>query len=206
MKSTTSVLDGGANFSGIHRFYFFEVLVIVNDFFDGFDDGGALVSFTGELKLERNDGQEQDEKSVAGKAASAQMVAVVKQTTNPNQGEPVLKSSPSLNQTNHSLRTLFPLEASLIPSFGKDILAISSSLFHNRCHEVSLCTATTTPSMMFDKEKISKLKKEVLIVNNAQGAIMDTRAVVDACNSGHITGLLALLNQYNDIAALQVQM
>ncbi|XP_047250071.1 uncharacterized protein LOC124885862 [Capsicum annuum] len=35
--------------------------------------------------------QEQDEKSVAGKAASAQMVAAVKQTTNPNQGEPVLK-------------------------------------------------------------------------------------------------------------------
>ncbi|PHT43266.1 Formate dehydrogenase, mitochondrial [Capsicum baccatum] len=58
---------------------------------------------------------------------------------------------------------------------------------------------------MFDKEKISKLKKEVLIVNNAQGAIMDTRAVVDACNSGHIAGLLALLNQYNDIAALQVR-
>ncbi|PHU12233.1 Formate dehydrogenase 2, mitochondrial [Capsicum chinense] len=153
MKSTTSVLDGGANFSGIHRFYFFEVLVIVNDFFDGFDDGGAPVSFTGKLRLKRNDGrlwddvfrQEQYEKSVAGKAASAQMVAAVKQTTNPNQGEPVLK-------------------------------------------------------------KRLKLKKEVLIVNNAQGAIMDTRAVVDACNSGHIAGLLALLNQYNDIAALQVQM
>ncbi|KAK4367465.1 hypothetical protein RND71_011257 [Anisodus tanguticus] len=41
---------------------------------------------------------------------------------------------------------------------------------------------------MFDKEKIAKLKKGVLIVNNARGAIMDTQAVVDACNSGHIAG------------------
>ncbi|PHT45350.1 Formate dehydrogenase, mitochondrial [Capsicum baccatum] len=39
---------------------------------------------------------------------------------------------------------------------------------------------------MFDKEKISKLKKGVLIVDNARGAIMDTQPVVDACNSGHI--------------------
>lgn len=42
---------------------------------------------------------------------------------------------------------------------------------------------------MFDKERISKLKKGVLIVNNARGAIMDTQAVVDACNSGHIAGI-----------------
>lgn len=41
---------------------------------------------------------------------------------------------------------------------------------------------------MFDKERIAKLKKGVLIVNNARGAIMDTQAVVDACNSGHIAG------------------
>ncbi|KAL8475491.1 hypothetical protein ACS0TY_028226 [Phlomoides rotata] len=41
---------------------------------------------------------------------------------------------------------------------------------------------------MFDKERIAKLKKGVLIVNNARGAIMDTQAVVDACNSGHIGG------------------
>lgn len=43
---------------------------------------------------------------------------------------------------------------------------------------------------MFDKERIAKLKKGVLIVNNARGAIMDTQAVVDACNSGHIAGIL----------------
>lgn len=42
---------------------------------------------------------------------------------------------------------------------------------------------------MFDKERIGKLKKGVLIVNNARGAIMDTQAVVDGCNSGHIGGL-----------------
>lgn len=43
---------------------------------------------------------------------------------------------------------------------------------------------------MFDKERISKLKKGVLIVNNARGAIMDTQAVADACHSGHIAGNL----------------
>ncbi|KAK8653313.1 hypothetical protein V6N13_127320 [Hibiscus sabdariffa] len=41
---------------------------------------------------------------------------------------------------------------------------------------------------MFDKDRISKLKKGVLIVNNARGAIMDTQAVADACASGHIAG------------------
>lgn len=41
---------------------------------------------------------------------------------------------------------------------------------------------------MFNKEKIAKLKKGVLIVNNARGAIMDTQAVADACSSGHIAG------------------
>ncbi|GAB2284195.1 formate dehydrogenase (NAD+) [Dionaea muscipula] len=41
---------------------------------------------------------------------------------------------------------------------------------------------------LFNKEKIAKMKKGVLIVNNARGAIMDTQAVVDACESGHIGG------------------
>uniref|UniRef100_A0A5B7ANN6 Formate dehydrogenase, mitochondrial n=1 Tax=Davidia involucrata TaxID=16924 RepID=A0A5B7ANN6_DAVIN len=41
---------------------------------------------------------------------------------------------------------------------------------------------------MFDKDRIAKLKKGVLIVNNARGAIMDTQAVADACSSGHIGG------------------
>ena len=39
-----------------------------------------------------------------------------------------------------------------------------------------------------DKEKISKCKKGVLIVNNAGGAIMDTQAVADACSNGHVAG------------------
>ncbi|PHT43317.1 Phosphoglucomutase, chloroplastic [Capsicum baccatum] len=39
------------------------------------------------------DQQEQYEKSAAGRAARAQMTASAKQTTNPNQGEPVLKLS-----------------------------------------------------------------------------------------------------------------
>ncbi|XP_027151356.1 formate dehydrogenase, mitochondrial [Coffea eugenioides] len=41
---------------------------------------------------------------------------------------------------------------------------------------------------MFDKDRIAKLKKGVLIVNNARGAIMDTQAVVDGCSSGQIGG------------------
>lgn len=41
---------------------------------------------------------------------------------------------------------------------------------------------------MFNNERIAKLKKGVLIVNNARGAIMDTQAVVDGCSSGQIGG------------------
>ncbi|XWS32771.1 hypothetical protein CRYUN_Cryun22dG0018300 [Craigia yunnanensis] len=41
---------------------------------------------------------------------------------------------------------------------------------------------------MFDKDRIAKMKKGVLIVNNARGAIMDAQAVADACSSGHIAG------------------
>ncbi|KAJ1416487.1 hypothetical protein SESBI_17267 [Sesbania bispinosa] len=41
---------------------------------------------------------------------------------------------------------------------------------------------------LFDKNRIAKCKKGVLIVNNARGAIMDTQAVADACSSGHIAG------------------
>ena len=33
------------------------------------------------------------------------------------------------------------------------------------------------------------MKKGVLIVNNARGALVDTQAMVDACNSGHVAGL-----------------
>ncbi|KAL0728095.1 hypothetical protein Bca4012_024188 [Brassica carinata] len=41
---------------------------------------------------------------------------------------------------------------------------------------------------MFNKEMIGKLKKGVLIVNNARAAIMDRQAVVEAMESGHIGG------------------
>ncbi|XP_059644706.1 formate dehydrogenase, mitochondrial-like [Cornus florida] len=41
---------------------------------------------------------------------------------------------------------------------------------------------------MFDKDRIAKLKKGVLIVNNAWGAITDAQAVVDAYSSGQIAG------------------
>ncbi|KAJ0493269.1 putative formate dehydrogenase [Helianthus annuus] len=38
---------------------------------------------------------------------------------------------------------------------------------------------------MLHKERIAKLKKRVLIVNNARRAIVDTQAVVDGCSSGY---------------------
>ncbi len=41
---------------------------------------------------------------------------------------------------------------------------------------------------LFNKDRIAKMKKGVLIVNNARAAIMDTQAVVDACSSGRIGG------------------
>ncbi|KAB1209182.1 Formate dehydrogenase, mitochondrial [Morella rubra] len=41
---------------------------------------------------------------------------------------------------------------------------------------------------LFDKERIARCKKGVLIVNNARGAIMDAQAVADACSKGQIGG------------------
>ncbi|XP_042496386.1 formate dehydrogenase 1, mitochondrial-like [Macadamia integrifolia] len=41
---------------------------------------------------------------------------------------------------------------------------------------------------LFNKEKIALMKKGVLIVNNARGAIMDAEAVAEACSSGQIGG------------------
>ncbi|XP_052190895.1 formate dehydrogenase, mitochondrial [Diospyros lotus] len=58
-----------------------------------------------------------------------------------------------------------------------------------KCDIVVINTPLTEKTKgMFDKNRIAKLKKGVLIVNNARGAIMDTQAVVDACSSGHIAG------------------
>jgi formate dehydrogenase len=42
---------------------------------------------------------------------------------------------------------------------------------------------------LFDKERIARMKRGVIIVNNARGAIMDTQAVADACATGHIAGM-----------------
>lgn len=55
---------------------------------------------------------------------------------------------------------------------------------------------------MFNKERIAKLKKGVLIVNNARGAIMDTQAVADACSSGHIAGNVSALLSFLDLSML----
>ncbi|KAJ6799337.1 formate dehydrogenase, mitochondrial [Iris pallida] len=58
-----------------------------------------------------------------------------------------------------------------------------------KCDVVVINTPLTEKTKgMFDANKIAKLKKGVLIVNNARGAIMDAQAVADACASGHIAG------------------
>ncbi|XP_044466841.1 formate dehydrogenase, mitochondrial [Mangifera indica] len=58
-----------------------------------------------------------------------------------------------------------------------------------KCDVIVINTPLTEKTRgMFDKDRIAKLKKGVMIVNNARGAIMDTQAVVDACSSGHIGG------------------
>ncbi|CAL9107552.1 formate dehydrogenase 1, mitochondrial-like [Musa acuminata AAA Group] len=58
-----------------------------------------------------------------------------------------------------------------------------------KCDIIVINTPLTEKTRgMFNKERIGKLKKGVLIVNNARGAIMDTQAVADACSSGHIAG------------------
>lgn len=76
------------------------------------------------------------------------------------------------------------LENQLGAKFEEDLDAMLP-----KCDIIVINTPLTEKTKgMFNKEKISKLKKGVLIVNNARGAIMDTQAVVDACSSGHIAG------------------
>ncbi|KAJ4729201.1 Formate dehydrogenase, mitochondrial [Melia azedarach] len=59
----------------------------------------------------------------------------------------------------------------------------------SKCDIVVVNTPLTDKTRgMFNKDRIAKMKKGVLIVNNARGAIMDTQAVADACSSGHIAG------------------
>lgn len=58
-----------------------------------------------------------------------------------------------------------------------------------KCDVIVINTPLTEKTRgMFNKERIAKMKKGVIVVNNARGAIMDTQAVADACSSGHIAG------------------
>ncbi|XP_019185615.1 PREDICTED: formate dehydrogenase, mitochondrial-like [Ipomoea nil] len=76
------------------------------------------------------------------------------------------------------------LEKEIGANFEEDLDAMLS-----KCDVVVINMPLTDKTRgMFDKHQIAKMKKGVLIVNNARGAIMDTQAVVDACSSGHIAG------------------
>ncbi|ONM08075.1 formate dehydrogenase2 [Zea mays] len=58
-----------------------------------------------------------------------------------------------------------------------------------KCDVIVINTPLTEKTRgMFNKERIAKMKERVIVVNNARGAIMDARAVADACSSGHIAG------------------
>ncbi|XP_019178131.1 PREDICTED: formate dehydrogenase 2, mitochondrial-like [Ipomoea nil] len=76
------------------------------------------------------------------------------------------------------------LEKEIGAKFEEDLGAMLS-----KCDVVVINMPLTDKTRgMFDKNRIAKMKKGVLIVNNARGAIMDTQAVVDAYSSGHIAG------------------
>nr|GMD53307.1 formate dehydrogenase, mitochondrial [Ipomoea batatas] len=76
------------------------------------------------------------------------------------------------------------LEKEIGATFEEDLDTMLS-----KCDIVVINTPLTDKTKgMFDKNKIAKMKKGVLVVNNARGAIMDTQAVADACSSGHIAG------------------
>ncbi|ERN06637.1 hypothetical protein AMTRI_Chr01g135110 [Amborella trichopoda] len=76
------------------------------------------------------------------------------------------------------------LEAQIGAQFEPDVDAMLP-----KCDVIVINTPLTEKTKgMFDKNRIAKLKKGVLIVNNARGAIMDTDAVAEACSNGHIGG------------------
>ncbi|KAB1209181.1 Formate dehydrogenase, mitochondrial [Morella rubra] len=76
------------------------------------------------------------------------------------------------------------LESQIGAKFEEDLDAMLP-----KCDVIVINTPLTDKTRgLFDKERIAKCKKGVLIVNNARGAIMDTQAVVNGCSSGQIGG------------------
>ncbi|XP_042498773.1 formate dehydrogenase, mitochondrial-like isoform X2 [Macadamia integrifolia] len=76
------------------------------------------------------------------------------------------------------------LEAQTGAKFEEDLDAMLP-----KCDVVVLNMPLTEKTKgLFNKEKIALMKKGVLIVNNARGAIMDAEAVAEACSSGQIGG------------------
>uniref|UniRef100_A0A7I4B448 Formate dehydrogenase, mitochondrial n=1 Tax=Physcomitrium patens TaxID=3218 RepID=A0A7I4B448_PHYPA len=59
----------------------------------------------------------------------------------------------------------------------------------SKCDVVVVNTPLTDQTRgLFNKERIAKMKKGAYLVNNARGAIADTEAVKEACESGHLGG------------------
>ncbi|NEV03128.1 hypothetical protein FNJ47_47720, partial [Bradyrhizobium sp. UFLA 03-164] len=48
------------------------------------------------------------------------------------------------------------------------------------------------------REKIAKMKKGVVLINTARGAIVDEQAMIDALNSGHIRHAGLVVQQQMD--------
>lgn len=85
----------------------------------------------------------------------------------------------------HDRQSIGPeLEKETGASFEKDLDAMLP-----KCDVVVINMPLTDVTRgMFNKERINTMKKGVLIVNNARGAIMDTEAVVEASKTGQIGG------------------
>jgi formate dehydrogenase len=61
--------------------------------------------------------------------------------------------------------------------------------FLKQCDVVTINVPLTEKTRgMFNKETIGKMKKGAYLINNARGAICERQAVVDACESGHLSG------------------
>ncbi|KAG7559362.1 D-isomer specific 2-hydroxyacid dehydrogenase catalytic domain [Arabidopsis thaliana x Arabidopsis arenosa] len=71
---------------------------------------------------------------------------------------------------------------------GKTIGTVGAGRIGKLYYSVFNIPLTKKTKGMFNKEMIGRMKRGVLIVNNARAAIMDEQAVVEAVKSGHIGG------------------
>ena len=57
-----------------------------------------------------------------------------------------------------------------------------------RADVVFVTAPATTARKLFDRERLSRLKKGAFLINSSRGAIVDTDALVEALRTGHLAG------------------